>query len=164
MIAGGVPVRLEEIHVRYPGADRAAIDGVSLSIEGGALVVLLGPSGCGKSTLLRTINGLVAPQSGRIAVRTGSRRGGELGQLLEGGLVGLFEADDDGGIEVGGVACEAKFVEGCGCGLAGRCLEATRIGVEPVEALFEGVYEGDGFDDAEPACVAKSDEDYLGLL
>ena len=68
MIAGGVPVRLEEIHVRYPGADRAAIDGVSLSIEGGALVVLLGPSGCGKSTLLRTINGLVAPQSGRILI------------------------------------------------------------------------------------------------
>ncbi len=64
----GAPVRIENLSVRYPGSDRPAVDGVSLTIEAGSLVVLLGPSGCGKSTLLRTINRLIEPESGSIQV------------------------------------------------------------------------------------------------
>jgi len=64
----GAPVRIRNVTVRYDGADRNAVDDVSLDVEAGSLVVLLGPSGCGKSTLLRTINRLVAPQSGSIEV------------------------------------------------------------------------------------------------
>lgn len=45
-----------------------AVDGVSLDIEPGELLVLLGPSGCGKTTLLRSISGLERPDSGRIVV------------------------------------------------------------------------------------------------
>ena len=43
-----------------------AVDGVSLDIPDGELMVLVGPSGCGKSTLLRLVAGLEAPTSGAI--------------------------------------------------------------------------------------------------
>ncbi|AEH51676.1 ABC transporter ATP-binding protein [Pseudothermotoga thermarum] len=43
-----------------------ALDGVDITIEDGAFVVLLGPSGCGKTTLLRCIAGLEKVTSGRI--------------------------------------------------------------------------------------------------
>lgn len=43
-----------------------AVDGVSLNIEKGKVVVVIGPSGSGKSTLLRCINHLEEPSSGEI--------------------------------------------------------------------------------------------------
>ena len=43
-----------------------AVDGVTLDIPDGELMVLVGPSGCGKSTLLRLVAGLEAPTSGAI--------------------------------------------------------------------------------------------------
>jgi len=64
----GATVSLEGVVVRYPGADRPAVDDVSLDVRAGEFIVLLGPSGCGKSTLLRTINRLVVPESGEIVV------------------------------------------------------------------------------------------------
>jgi osmoprotectant transport system ATP-binding protein len=61
-------IRFEHATVRYPGADRDAVEDVSLELSGGELVVLLGPSGCGKSTLLRAVNRLVPLDAGRILV------------------------------------------------------------------------------------------------
>lgn len=46
-----------------------AVFDLSLTIEGGALFVLIGPSGCGKSTLLRMINAMIVPDRGEIRVR-----------------------------------------------------------------------------------------------
>ncbi len=66
--ATGAAVRLRDVAVRYPEADRDAVGGVDLDVPAGAFVVLLGPSGCGKSTLLRTINRLVLPYRGAIEV------------------------------------------------------------------------------------------------
>ncbi|MCD6425469.1 MAG: amino acid ABC transporter ATP-binding protein [Anaerolineales bacterium] len=43
-----------------------AVDGVSMDIEQGKVVVVIGPSGSGKSTLLRCINHLEEPTSGEI--------------------------------------------------------------------------------------------------
>jgi iron(III) transport system ATP-binding protein len=51
--------------VKQFGAFRA-IDGVSLAIEPGELVVLLGPSGCGKTTTLRCVAGLEDVSGGEI--------------------------------------------------------------------------------------------------
>jgi ABC-type sugar transport system ATPase subunit len=45
---------------------RAALDGVSLSVNDGELLVILGPSGAGKTTLLRVLAGLDEPDSGSI--------------------------------------------------------------------------------------------------
>ena len=46
--------------------DIKAVDGVSMNIEKGKVVVVIGPSGSGKSTLLRCINHLEQPSSGEV--------------------------------------------------------------------------------------------------
>ena len=43
-------------------------DQLSLTVSRGEFFTFLGPSGSGKSTILRTIAGLIAPDSGRIAI------------------------------------------------------------------------------------------------
>jgi iron complex transport system ATP-binding protein len=58
--------RAERLAFRYPGADRDAIDGVSLDVPQGACTALLGPNGSGKSTLLRLLLGVLAPRSGQV--------------------------------------------------------------------------------------------------
>jgi ABC-type polar amino acid transport system ATPase subunit len=50
---------------RYFG-DVKALDGVSLNVERGSVVVVIGPSGSGKSTMLRCINHLEVPTSGEV--------------------------------------------------------------------------------------------------
>jgi iron complex transport system ATP-binding protein len=52
------------VTVRYPGAPRAALDGVTLEIATGSLTAVLGPNGSGKSTLLRALLGVVRPSAG----------------------------------------------------------------------------------------------------
>lgn len=48
--------------------DNTVLDGISLSVSKGEVVVLIGPSGCGKSTLLRCLNGLEPIQGGSVAL------------------------------------------------------------------------------------------------
>ena len=57
-------VRIDNLCKNF-GAVRA-VDGVSLEISDGELMVLVGPSGCGKSTLLRLVAGLEEATSGGI--------------------------------------------------------------------------------------------------
>ena len=54
----------------YPSAEgaAAALQGLTLEIEEGELVVVLGPSGSGKSTLLRILAGLDRPSAGTARV------------------------------------------------------------------------------------------------
>jgi osmoprotectant transport system ATP-binding protein len=60
----GARLELQDVVVRRGG--RNVVDGISLSIEAGELVVLIGPSGSGKTTLLGTINRLVEPDDGTL--------------------------------------------------------------------------------------------------
>lgn len=45
-----------------------AVDGVSMSVPEGQMVVLYGPSGSGKTTLLQLIAGVLTPDEGRVLV------------------------------------------------------------------------------------------------
>jgi len=47
---------------------REVLQGISLEIEAGEVVLLTGPSGCGKTTLLTLIGALRTVQSGRVSV------------------------------------------------------------------------------------------------
>ena len=60
-------VELKEVRKTY-GRGQRAVDGVSLRIEEGELLVLVGPSGCGKSTLLRMVAGLEEITAGEILI------------------------------------------------------------------------------------------------
>ncbi|MFF4986861.1 thiol reductant ABC exporter subunit CydD [Streptosporangium saharense] len=66
--SGAPEIRLENVTVRYPGRDEAALDDVSLTIAPGERVALVGESGAGKSTLLHLLLGFVAPDSGRVLI------------------------------------------------------------------------------------------------
>ena len=59
-------VALTDVNVAY---DRVtALDGITITIDGGRSVALIGPNGSGKSTLLKAILGLVPLQAGTVRV------------------------------------------------------------------------------------------------
>jgi osmoprotectant transport system ATP-binding protein len=53
---------------RYPGADTAAVDALSLTVPAGEICVLVGPSGCGKTTAMRMVNRMIDITEGDILV------------------------------------------------------------------------------------------------
>ncbi|MGH0030438.1 MAG: ABC transporter ATP-binding protein [Myxococcota bacterium] len=66
-------IELEALTKRFDGRDdegggATAVDGLSLQVERGELLVLLGGSGCGKTTTLKMVNRLIEPTSGRVRV------------------------------------------------------------------------------------------------
>jgi putative spermidine/putrescine transport system ATP-binding protein len=63
---GGVRVELQQLRRSF--GDVHALDGMSLDIAPGEMVVLLGPSGCGKTTALRVLAGLEDADSGAVVV------------------------------------------------------------------------------------------------
>ena len=57
---------VELVDVRKSFGDNVVLDGVSLSVARGEVIVIAGPSGSGKSTMLRCVNGLETVDSGDI--------------------------------------------------------------------------------------------------
>lgn len=70
-------VAIEELCHHYGSGEmrRQVLQGISLTIQPGEVVLLTGPSGCGKTTLLTLIGALRTVQTGRVNV---------LGQSLDG--------------------------------------------------------------------------------
>ena len=70
-------VAIEQLSHHYGTGEmrRQVLQGISLTIHPGEVVLLTGPSGCGKTTLLTLIGALRTVQSGRVSV---------LGQSLDG--------------------------------------------------------------------------------
>lgn len=52
-------ITIENLKYKYPGTDRLALGGISLSIEKGEFIGIIGQNGAGKSTLCQAIVGLV---------------------------------------------------------------------------------------------------------
>ena len=61
-------IRIEHVVKQYQGAERPAVNGLSLTINKGEIYGLLGPNGAGKSTTVMMICGLLRPDSGSIKV------------------------------------------------------------------------------------------------
>ncbi|MER5808484.1 ATP-binding cassette domain-containing protein [Streptomyces sp. NPDC002033] len=59
-------IRLEEVAYRYPGKDKPAVDGVSLTLRRGQILAIVGANGSGKSTLTRLLTGIYLPDKGRV--------------------------------------------------------------------------------------------------
>ena len=83
-----VAIDLEEVFVLHRSGGRgvAALQGLSLQVDEGEIVVVAGPSGAGKTSLLRLLAGLDAPSAGRVSVH-----GADLG-LLSAGAADAFRA------------------------------------------------------------------------
>ena len=63
-----VLIQVKNLKRHFDKGKIKALDGVSLEIDQGEVVVIIGPSGSGKSTLLRSLNLLEEPTSGQILV------------------------------------------------------------------------------------------------
>ncbi len=66
-IADSGPIIIAEEVEKWFG-DFKALDGISMRVERGEVVVILGPSGSGKSTFVRTLNRLEPHDGGRIVI------------------------------------------------------------------------------------------------
>jgi ATP-binding cassette subfamily B protein len=56
----------DRVSFRYPGAERLALENVSLTLEPGTITALVGHNGSGKTTLTKLLCRLYDPESGRI--------------------------------------------------------------------------------------------------
>lgn len=57
---------IDNVHWKYPSAEREVLSGITLHIQKGTSIALIGHSGAGKTTLADIILGLYRPQSGCI--------------------------------------------------------------------------------------------------
>ena len=86
---GNEIIRFEDVNVSYGAV--AALQGVSLQVEEGAIVALIGANGAGKSTTLKTISGLLKPKTGDILYKGSSIKGMRAHKIVEAGLAHVPE-------------------------------------------------------------------------
>jgi osmoprotectant transport system ATP-binding protein len=60
-------VQFDDVRFAYPN-NPTVVDGLTLTIEPGEVVVLVGRSGAGKSTILRLVNRMILPTAGTVRV------------------------------------------------------------------------------------------------
>ncbi len=65
----GISVQLSDVAFKYPGTNDFVFEHVNVEIPSGSKVAVVGETGCGKSTLLKIIAGLLAPDSGSVAIQ-----------------------------------------------------------------------------------------------
>ena len=65
-MSDNIIIRTQEVKKHFRGGKIKALDGISVDIRKGEVVVVIGPSGSGKSTFLRCLNLLEVPTGGKI--------------------------------------------------------------------------------------------------
>ena len=58
--------QVDQLTIHY--GKRVAVDGLSLTLEAGEIVLMLGPNGAGKSTTLSAMAGAILPSGGAITI------------------------------------------------------------------------------------------------
>jgi osmoprotectant transport system ATP-binding protein len=61
-------IEIRDLVKRFSGAQRPAIDHLTMTVPEGEVCVLIGPSGCGKTTTMRVINRMIDPDGGGVLV------------------------------------------------------------------------------------------------
>ncbi|SFR02268.1 ATP-binding cassette, subfamily B [Lentzea waywayandensis] len=61
-------IDLIDVTYRYPGSERAVLDGVSMHLPAGSVVALVGENGAGKSTLVKLLCDFYEPDGGEIQI------------------------------------------------------------------------------------------------
>jgi ABC-2 type transport system ATP-binding protein len=61
-----VIAEIDQLTIHY--GKRVAVDGLSVALEAGQIVLMLGPNGAGKSTTLSALAGAIVPSTGTIAI------------------------------------------------------------------------------------------------
>jgi ABC-type multidrug transport system fused ATPase/permease subunit len=64
----GAGIRFNNVSFRYPGAERAAIEGIDLHIKPGEKLAVVGENGSGKTTLIKLLTRLYEPSTGSISL------------------------------------------------------------------------------------------------
>lgn len=59
-------LELRDLGFRYPGSERAALQGINLQLQAGQCLGLLGSNGAGKTTLLSLLSGVLPLQQGEL--------------------------------------------------------------------------------------------------
>lgn len=65
-VPDGGKIKVENVTFSYPGAERPALENVSLTLEPGRFTALVGGNGSGKTTLIKLLCRLYDPDKGRI--------------------------------------------------------------------------------------------------
>jgi osmoprotectant transport system ATP-binding protein len=93
--ADAASLEFREATKQYPGAEKPAVDHLSLEVPAGDICVLVGPSGCGKTTAMRMVNRMIDISDGDILVggksvrdRKPSELRREIGYVIQ--QIGLF--------------------------------------------------------------------------
>jgi len=106
MSGSAVPLRIRQLHYRYPDGT-VALAGVNATLAAGEAVALVGANGAGKSSLLAQITGLQLPQAGEVQVGPWTVARRHLEQIRQ--RVGLVLQDPDDQLFMASVAEDVGF-------------------------------------------------------